>query len=745
MATSAEEGREKTPSLTINADKSATVTISNPAIGWQAVYPVNGTAVITDIPLQVWYPENANTLPEIARKAGAIHALGLHIEATEEISVVATQYMSTSMDATTVLPTHILRSDYIIQDYPPYNNDESYGTFAVLATENNTTVFVIPSSTTMDGHAAEGTYAVVLNRGEVYYGLSQNQQSLSGTRITASPGTKIAVFQGDVLTQVPAGLTARDCLYEQAVPVEYWGTEFIVTRSLNKDANRVRVTASADNTQLLISGQRSIVLNTGDTYEFEMSIGDLSRRHTKLLHSLPLVIQADAVWLQASMPVAVYSYDVGKSYQAEQTEMYGNAGDPSMVWIAPLNHRATNVAFTTLSTANGALDHFVNIVTETVHCRETMINKQKVAEWEWQPVPENPVYSYARVSLSSYDDTYYVENPVGCIIHVYAHGNNESYAYSVGPRDNGAPYAVHVQENNCIIDPVWLELVGRLESVDYIDWEFGDGQTIHDADRYVEHQYRQVGEYEVKAKVYTHREEPLTLYAPLEYTAHISVSKPDTLYRDYRMCQGESFVHNGVLYSEATEATIIYDCDSVEIFTLTIDDCSVEPQDTVVVEPEETKAGFTWTIVPETETYVLIVWADPEHTVRLCTLTFNKAGYLVNIDFGVPNYAPAYRLNTKEAPKSKRLLKQISVGTTTLNFTITGLESGHEYYYDLYAYNVENEEIDAKTGSFITVANSPTGIERNPTEEVPVKVLLNGRILIIRGERIYTLTGQEMK
>ena len=753
LATNADgESVPQTPYLILSAKKACTVTIHNPATNWEITRILQAGQVYEehDIPLEQWYPRNANSASGIAAMAGRTMPLGLHVESTEDISVVAMQYMHMSSDATAILPVSMLGAEYYTQDYRPYNNyDESYTTITILATEDSTTVEIVPSSTTLDNHPAGVPYTVSLNSGQIYYVLSQNQQSLSGTHVKALLNKSIAVFSGNILTQVPNGVSARDCLYEQAIPTNFWGTEFVVTRSLQKDANRVRITALADGTSIAIDGYEMATINAGQTFEFEMSVGDLTRRHSKLIETIPLIVQSDAVYLHTSMPVAVYSYDVGNSYTAVETESVDGVGDPSMVWIAPVDMGTTDALFAAPSSSQYGYHHFVNLVAVSAYCDQTTLrmSQQYDIPLEWTPVPGNPAYSYSRVALPScYDCTYSLRNPHGVIAHAYGTEEDGSYAYSLG----GTAWQLMISgdEYVCLGERSYYSIPSDIP-YDYIEWTLEGGPMIRNASTDVYYQFPDTGAYLVSVTLYSHHDEPLMIYTPISASMMVTVLPRDTFYNEYQMCQGESFIYNGRLYSEAIQDTIAHRCDSIEIFTLQIADCSVETPEEVYVEPESHTVDFTWPIVSGAEYYTLIIWANPEQTERLCTLTFNAAGILIRIDFGVPTYAPAYVLNQPQAPKKRHLRKLIVVGTTTLDFTITGLDPDHEYFFEIQAFDKDDEPIDTKSGSFTTTAEVPTGLDHigsstTGTEDVR-KILMNNHVFILRGNKVYTITGQEIK
>ena len=74
------------------------------------------------------------------------------------------------------------------------------------------------------------------------------------------------VFSGAPLTRVPNGRAARDCTFEQVMPTEYWGTQFIATRSLGKDGNLIGITATQRGTKIKVDGHSQAYINEGETY-----------------------------------------------------------------------------------------------------------------------------------------------------------------------------------------------------------------------------------------------------------------------------------------------------------------------------------------------------------------------------------------------------------------------------------------------------------------------------------------------
>ncbi len=148
--------------------------------------------------------------------------------------------------------------------------------------------------------------------------------------------------------------------------------------------------------------------------------------------------------------------------------------------------------------------------------------------------------------------------------------------------------------------------------------------------------------------------------------------------------------------------------------------------DSVTIVPTDNTATFTWPAVEGATTYTLIVWADENQTERICTLTFDAIGRLINIDFS----------------RNKPAKQQTS--GHGLNFTVTGLEAGTQYYYTFEA-KLDDVTLDTKQGTFTTEGG--TGVDNIRTDRTDSvrKVFDNGTIYILKpnGEK-YTVDGRRL-
>ena len=158
----------------------------------------------------------------------------------------------------------------------------------------------------------------------------------------------------------------------------------------------------------------------------------------------------------------------------------------------------------------------------------------------------------------------------------------------------------------------------------------------------------------------------------------------------------------------------------------------------VTVEANDDNAIFTWPTENNAASYSLQITKDG---VVFCTLVFNSNGQLTGIAF-----APG-RNGAAHAPAA-------TMSVAGMSFTVTGLDGASKYAYRLAVTNDASEELVAYSGEFATTGydgevnpgGNPEGIEDVFTDEHKAsKILHNGQIYILRGEKVYSITGQEVK
>lgn len=568
-----------TPYIAVSAEKACTVTIQggvgnaisivqNVAAGsWNEFgnnskpEQKNPQAGLINVHMDAskWYPTNMNDANNISTLAAQKNMYGLHVTATENVSVYVILSSQHSMDASNILPMTALGSEYYTQDYwskvkSDFNN--AVGLTTILGTEDNTQIDITPNGDTFDGWVSGSTHPITLNKGQTYYLVTKKSDRLAGTHILAKNGKKIAVYCGVPITNIPTGIAARDCLFEQSMPVEYWGTQFIVTRSLEKDGNLIGITATQNNTKIKVDGYVQASINEGETY-YIMLQGAYDPNGKNAGESpINLVLTQDAAYIETSCPCAVYSYDTGNGYRGKNgTELVTRGGkddylgDPSSVWISPIQQKIGKITFGTCYTSK-TKDHFLNVVTETATCQNTKLTAiygatqlDKSGLLTWQPVPGNPIYSYARAKIgdanTSQFSVFRLENAKGFIATIYGNGEDESYAYSAGSAAvemginvNGVTFTdgYRSDEKFCIADSVAFDAAIGTDEIKRVDWEFGDGTTLYNGPVQTMHQYAAPGWYDVTATLFGRQvctDDPEVELGTVSFT--FRVWRPDTV------------------------------------------------------------------------------------------------------------------------------------------------------------------------------------------------------------------------
>lgn len=156
----------------------------------------------------------------------------------------------------------------------------------------------------------------------------------------------------------------------------------------------------------------------------------------------------------------------------------------------------------------------------------------------------------------------------------------------------------------------------------------------------------------------------------------------------------------------------------------------IAAQETEAIEVTTTTTAqtvdITWPSVAGAYTYELVI-KDKEGNV-ICTLIFNSNGQLTQIVFNAPS--------RDGAPQHTQ-----AAGFT---FTVTGLEAGTSYDLTITAKGENGQELDKQNVSFHTddtqaIEDIHTGYDK------PVKVLMDGKIYILRGEHVYDAQGKMVK
>lgn len=389
---------------------------------------------------------------------------GVHVTTAEPVSLYASHYQHYSHDITGVLPSSTIGNDYVLQSYQdtsasplePKNNE-----FCVVATQDSTTVYY-----QIGDNSSAMTDSVLLHAGQVFKWIMNTP--LSGTHVWTTDCDKpIAVFMGHECAFIPFNEAACDHLYEQAIPTRYWGRNFVVTSSLLRDHDIVRVTALYDSTTFTF-GSATQTLEARQTTEF-----DIQSKTTP------------ATFLESDKPVSVILYLTGNMYTDNPFDysMLGRA-DPAMVVVHPVEQQIRQATFTSFHYLYRNYHH-VNITINSSSINDIVLDGVPIGD-EFIRVPNHPEYAYARLTIVEGSHTLSSPNG-GFNAYTYGYGTEESYDYALGTSFNiGRPQLsiadiqsaqIDSTNNNfCQDDTLHFSITSNAD-ITSIVWDFGDGQT----------------------------------------------------------------------------------------------------------------------------------------------------------------------------------------------------------------------------------------------------------------------------
>ncbi len=207
------------------------------------------------------------TIPSTANSNWTANGVGNHMVqavAPDEFTCYTINRAPFSSDAAMALPVDTMNTEFILNDY------DGAGLFTACARFDNTTVTITPTSA-LGVNPAGAPFQIMLNAGEAFYGSAGS--TLSGTVIESD--RVIGVTNGNNCTNVPAGTSYCDAIFEVAQPVQTWGNQYLVANLPNRPSGDFyRIYASEDGTDVLLDGVSAGIINRGAYLELGPLAGD---------------------------------------------------------------------------------------------------------------------------------------------------------------------------------------------------------------------------------------------------------------------------------------------------------------------------------------------------------------------------------------------------------------------------------------------------------------------------------------
>lgn len=513
-------------SMSISSRENCRVYIENPYTGYLDSVDVTADErklvhLYSGVPVNAGAREAMKDTLCYSYQSEKVDTTALHVWSTKDISLFATNYKRATFDATNVLPKASLQDEYIIQTYTP--SDHEGGTqgshFAIVAVEDNTVATYILSANTMSHIKGDTVTTPALKAGQVWYVWTGNGEGdaadLSGTKVKANK--KIAVFQGCPHTNIPYKVKERDHIFSQAMPVQYWGNTFVLTSSGGRKRDFVRIMAQEDGTTVYINGDSVYTFDFEKSpkqyWEFEFGKKDVKggdkEKESDLTPRPEPTVVGDSCYITTSCPSAVHLFTASRQWDGNKK----NNGDPSMLWVNPIEQQIDKVTFATYDSNNGTSSHYVNIVTDhpgSMYHHDTLMNASA-----FKRVSTSPYY-YIQYYLGSKADSHTLRCEGGKFIaHVYGFTANESYGYSAGGATKELTQYITITDSEgkthiftpgsentmCGDDTIRFACHPNYE-YEKIEWYFGDGEKNLENKDSVPHEYKQTGVYEAQVLIY---------------------------------------------------------------------------------------------------------------------------------------------------------------------------------------------------------------------------------------------------
>ncbi|EMS31983.1 hypothetical protein C943_01718 [Mariniradius saccharolyticus AK6] len=427
------------------------------------------------------------------RISGMVQNKGVYIQSSGNVSVYAFNERFRSADGTVVLPVSTLGKEYLVTShfetmtYPVnYNaNANNESLLLVVGVEDNTKIEIIPSVWTWTGQAPNVPFTISLNRGQSYQVKARGD--LTGTRVrvigeNVEECKNIAVFGGNKWTSVGDCGQANDHLFQQAYPINTWGSEFFhIPLAGRSSGELVKVLASEDQTQVWVNGVNRGTLNAGKfmTLNFQ---------------------QDEVASIKTDKPSAVTVFAKSQNCN-DRNQPFFDQGDPFMITYSPNQQLLTSITFNALQLPS-IVNHYVNVIVKTAEVDATRLDGNNIGN-RFSPIPGSSEYSYARINIGA--GVHSLNNRGGLIAYVYGFGYIESYGFAVGASlDNlnfltNSDYEFEVVGDRvaCLGQEGMWEIVPENELFTFFTWNFGDG-TDEKKGKEVDHVFSTPGEYEVK-------------------------------------------------------------------------------------------------------------------------------------------------------------------------------------------------------------------------------------------------------
>ena len=187
----------------------------------------------------------------------------------------------------------------------------------------------------------------------------------------------------------------------------------------------------------------------------------------------------------------------------------------------------------------------------------------------------------------------------------------------------------------------------------------------------------------------------------------------------------KEYIQSNIVYVPATSVNAYKSANYLKTHTILPIGATPVETDEIHVTPSENYADIVWKAIANAASYELYI----EFMGNTWRFVFDAEGILTSMT----NHAPA----RYDAPQGTQ-----SAG---FSYTVMGLASGTTYNVTITAKAANGSTLNTETTSF-TTTGEPQGIEDvNVNNTLSKKIIRDGNVYILRGEKVFTLQGQEVK
>ena len=372
-----------------------------------------------------------------------------------------------SNDASVLLPSPSQGKEYYVMTYgfggsTPMSEPTpaSYFTVVGLSTVATEVTFTVTAQTLAGGDIPAlgpgSSHQVTLQQGEV---LNVNSSApggdLTGTHITAN--APIAVFGGHECP-FTAGLCCCDHLEQQMMPVNTWGTQYVISKSWERwqEKDYVRILASQDGTNVNVNPAVAggvPVLNAGQYFTFQTNVhleikADKPILVAQILASSYEILGKPSVldcYSNADCP-SPFTCDTWAGFcsgtqcnnsaqcmsgtTCEIDEFYGDGacapiGDPAFILAVSAQQFMESYVFLT---PDAYLEDYVNVIAPT-DANTVVLDNNQINPAGFVPIG-NSGYGAYRTPVADGIHTIWSDKKIGIV--VYGYDNDVSYGYPGG-------------------------------------------------------------------------------------------------------------------------------------------------------------------------------------------------------------------------------------------------------------------------------------------------------------------------